>query len=96
MGYLIFSPFLPRFLGVLLAVEGLLYLTNSFATFLSPVIAAHVFPYLVASGIPEISLCLWLLVMGVDVPRWEKRASAAAFVTNQAIGSALGSGSREK
>jgi hypothetical protein len=77
-GYLIFqSTFLPRILGVLLAIAGLCYLTNSFANFLLPAFAAHLFPYiLVPCFIGELSLCLWLLVMGVNVPKWKQKAGA--------------------
>ena len=79
LGYPIFrSTFLPRIIGVMLGIEGLCYLANSFANFLAPGIAAHVFPYLVASALAEISLCLWLLVIGVNVQRWKEQASAAA------------------
>lgn len=76
-GYLVFrSTFLPRAIGVLLAIGGLCYLTYSFASFLSPEFAAHLVPYIqVPSGVAELSLCLWLLVMGVNVSRWEQQAS---------------------
>jgi hypothetical protein len=79
-GYLVFgSTFIPRILGVLLAIGGLCYLTYSFASFLSPGFAAHLFPYIqVPSGIAELSLCLWLLIVGVNVSRWEKQASKAS------------------
>src|SRR5882762_3109697 len=78
MGYLISkSTFLPRFIGILLAIEGVLYLANSFANFLAPAIASHVFPFLAASAVAEISLCLWLLVVGVNVPKWQNQAGAA-------------------
>src|SRR5579863_5256655 len=40
------STFLPRILGVLMAIAGLCYLTNSFANFLSPGLAAHLLPYI--------------------------------------------------
>jgi Domain of unknown function (DUF4386) len=77
-GYLIFrSTFFPRIIGVLLAIEGVCYLTNSFANFLAPGIAPYVFPYLLVSGVAEVSLCLWLLVRGVNVERWKMQASAA-------------------
>jgi len=75
IGYLIFkSVFLPRILGVLMALAGLGYLT-----FLWPSLGSHLFfPYIVIPGIVgEGSLTLWLLVMGVNGHRWEQQASAA-------------------
>jgi hypothetical protein len=77
-GYLIFnSTFLPRILGVLLAIEGVGYLINSFALFLAPGLQARIFPYFMATGIAEILFCLWLIVMGVNEQRWKEQASAA-------------------
>jgi len=76
MAYLIFrSKFLPRTLGVLLAIEGLGYLINSFALFLAPALQARIFPYFMATGIAEVALCLWLLVMGVNAQRWKEQAT---------------------
>jgi len=74
IGYLIFrSTFLPRILGVLMAIGGLGWLT-----FLSPPLAEYLWPYIAAPGIlGEGSLTLWLLVMGVNVQRWEEQAKAA-------------------
>jgi len=78
IAYLIIrSTFFPRIIGVLLAIEGLFYLINSFSNFLAPKFAAHFFPFLMASGVAEISLCLWLLVVGVNVQRWKEQAGAA-------------------
>jgi len=74
-GYLIFrSTFLPRVLGVLLAISGL-----GFVTYLYPPLAYHLFfPYIaVASALGEIPLELWLIVMGVNVERWKEQASTA-------------------
>lgn len=81
-GYLIFrSNLLPRAVGVLMAIAGLCYLVNSFATFLSPELATIVNPYiLLPSGIGEISFALWLLVFGVNRQGWSKRASLARVV----------------
>jgi hypothetical protein len=78
-GYLVFrSTFLPRTVGVLLAIGGLCYLVYSFASFLSPAFAAHLVPYIqLPSGLAELSLCLWLLVMGVNSQRWNEQATAA-------------------
>jgi len=75
-GYLIFrSTFLPRILGVLLAIDGL-----GFVTYLYPPLAYHMFiPYLAAASVlGEIPLELWLIVMGVNVQRWKEQATAAA------------------
>jgi hypothetical protein len=71
-GYLIFrSGYFPKTLGVLLMIGSLSYLTNSFALFVAPTYAAVIFPILVLALIGETSLCLWLIVKGVDVPKWE-------------------------
>jgi hypothetical protein len=79
VGYLLFrSTFLPRILGVLMAIAGLCYLTSSLATFLSPEVAARLFPYILVPGsVAELSLILWLLVKGVNDQRWKEWASAA-------------------
>jgi len=76
LGYLIFrSGYLPRALGVLMQIAGLCYLTNSLALIVSPSLAGRLFPaILIPVFIGEASLCLWLLVKGVNVPKWEERA----------------------
>jgi len=75
-GYLIIrSTFLPRFIGVFLAIGGLSYLTYSFASFLAPDFAAQLVPYIqLPSLLGEASFCLWLLIKGLNVPEWNKRA----------------------
>jgi Domain of unknown function (DUF4386) len=74
-GYLIFrSTFLPRILGVLLAIDGL-----GWMTFMTPPFASYLFPVIaVASAFAEIPLQLWLLVVGVNPQRWKDQASVAA------------------
>jgi hypothetical protein len=69
---------LPRLIGVLLAIEGLGYLINSFSLFLAPALQARIFPYFTTTAIAEVALCLWLLVMGVDVQRWKERSNRQA------------------
>ena len=71
IGYLIFrSNFLPRILGVLMAIAGLGWLT-----FLWPSLAAHLTPYVFAPGIlGEGALTLWLLAMGVNAERWNQQS----------------------
>jgi Domain of unknown function (DUF4386) len=77
IGYLIFrSDFLPRVLGVLLAIGGLSYLIDSFVVLLSPQLAARLPDIITLGGISELLLSLWLMAMGVNVPRWEEKANA--------------------
>src|SRR3989475_4493651 len=78
VGYLIFrSGYLPKTIGVLMQIAGVCYLTNSFALILSAAVANRLFPaILVPALIGEVSLCLWLLVKGVNVEKWEEKASA--------------------
>jgi len=73
IGYLIFrSTFLPRVLGVLMAIAGLGYLT-----FLWPPLGKFLNPYnMIPGGIGEWSLTVWLLVKGVDEQRWKEYPSA--------------------
>lgn len=80
LGYLIVhSNFFPRIIGVALAIEGLGYLVNSFTLFLAPAWQARIFPYFTVTALAEVALALWLLVMGVDEPRWRAQARAAGF-----------------
>ena len=74
IGYLVFkSTFLPRVLGVLMALGGLGWLT-----FASPSLVRALSPYNMAPGVfGEGMLTLWLLVMGVNVQRWHQQATAA-------------------
>lgn len=78
VGYLILrSGYLPRAIGVLMQIAGVCYLVNSFALLLAPSFADMIFPaILVPSFLGELSLCLWLLVKGVNVSRWEEKARA--------------------
>jgi Domain of unknown function (DUF4386) len=72
-GYLIFrSTFLPRILGVLLAISGL-----GWMTYLYPPLAHRLWHVIAAaSALGEIPLELWLIVMSVNVQKWEEKASA--------------------
>jgi hypothetical protein len=75
IGYLIFnSIFLPRILGILMALAGLGYLI-----FLWPPLGRYLFfPYILIPGVVgEGSLTQWLLVMGVNVQRWKEQEGAA-------------------
>ena len=72
IGYLIFrSTFLPRIIGVLEVLAGLGYLTLLWRP-----LAHYLYPYnLALAGPGEISLMLWLLVKGVNVPKWKEQAT---------------------
>ena len=76
IGYLILrSSFLPRILGVLMAFGGMGWLT-----FLSPSLASYLAPFNFIPGIlGEGALTLWLLVVGVNVPRWKAQAGAGTI-----------------
>jgi hypothetical protein len=78
LGYLIIrSGYLPKVLGVLMQIAGVCYLTNSFALLLAPTVANMIFPaILIPAFIAESSLALWLVVKGVNVPKWAERARA--------------------
>src|ERR1700687_1180976 len=73
-GYLICrSTCLPRILGVLLAIDGLGWVTH-----LVPPFGRSLFPVIaVAAALAEFPLQLWLLIMGVNTQRWLEQATAA-------------------
>lgn len=65
------SIFLPRIIGVLMVLAGL-----SYVPFLWPPLARSLQPYILFfPAVGQISLTLWLLVMGVNVQRWREQAS---------------------
>ena len=72
-GYLILrSKFLPAVLGLLMIVAGVTYWINSFQLFLALPI-----PYIQwVTLIAELSLALWLLVVGVNEAKWRTRTQA--------------------
>lgn len=73
IGYLIFrATFLPRILGVLMALAGLAWLT-----WLSDPLVKHLSPYNLAVGtLAELLVFLWLLLRGLNAQRWNELASA--------------------
>ena len=79
LGYLVYkSGYLPRILGILLIFASFAYLIDSFAILLlanygeTPVYLA--IPIIIA----EMAFPLWLLIKGVNVEKWEKRALESA------------------
>jgi len=80
LGYLVIkSGYLPRILGIFLLIDCLVLLIWVFQFFLfypgNEGISASC---LAISFIAEASLCLWLLIKGVNVEQWEKRALETA------------------
>lgn len=79
IGCLIWSArFLPRALGLLMAVAGLSYLIYTLTYFLAPAIAPLLYPYILAPPFfGEGGLALWLLVLGVNETKWRAQATAS-------------------
>ncbi len=74
--YLIFqSDYLPKFLGALMAIGGLGFVVRNFLLILAPAYASTVLLELMFPG--GLILAVWLLLKGVDVPKWKARVSAA-------------------
>lgn len=73
IGYVIFKTnALPKIIGVAYAIAGLCYLINSFTMFLSKGFVNPLFIYLaIPIFIGELSLCLWLLIKGIDTSKLE-------------------------
>jgi len=76
-GYLIFrSGYLPKFVGLLMQLAGLSYLIACFAALFAPAFADLISPaILLPPLIGESSFCLWLLVKGVNIAKWNERMS---------------------
>jgi hypothetical protein len=68
LGYLVYeSKFLPRFLGVLLMLDGIGVLIWFLQALLLPAYPAISYPAFVLGFVAEVGLALWLLVKGVKV-----------------------------
>lgn len=78
LGYLIVkSGYLPKALGALMMAASLTYLIGSYTRFLFPDYVPVVSPIYIVAFVSEVSLCLWLLVKGVNVQQWERRVGTA-------------------
>ncbi|HWW73706.1 MAG TPA: DUF4386 domain-containing protein [Duganella sp.] len=72
------SGYMPAAIGALMQLAGACYLVNSFAMILYPALQDMLFPaILLPSFIGESAFCLYLLIKGVNVPEWERRAGGA-------------------
>jgi uncharacterized protein DUF4386 len=78
-GWLVFKlGFLPRFLGVLLMIGCFGYVIQSFVGFLSPNLLVYTAPLAALTSSGELLVPVWLLIMGVNIEQWKKRALVSA------------------
>ncbi len=68
------SGYLPKFLGVLMAIGGVGFVVRNFALILAPAYASDVLLMLMFPG--GLIMAVWLLIKGIDVPKWNERADA--------------------
>ena len=74
LGYLVYkSGFLPKFLGVILMLDGIGILVWFLQVLLLPAYPAISYPAFALSFVAEVGLGLWLLVKGVNIPAAEVR-----------------------
>jgi hypothetical protein len=80
LGYLVYkSGFFPKVLGLLLLLPAFGYLVDSFGNFLFPQydeIYASTVVLLAIVG--ELSFTFWLMIKGINVEQWKKRALESA------------------
>jgi len=77
LGYLIFkSGYFPRILGVLLILAACGYLIDSAGLLFVPSYDATPVFLALPIAIAEIAFPLWLLIKGVNIEQWDKRALA--------------------
>ena len=79
LGYLLFkSGYFPRILGVLFVFASFGYLIDSYGHLLLPQYT-EIYTVVVWATVPaELSFAVWLLIKGVNVEQWEKRALESA------------------
>ncbi len=79
LGLLVYrSRFLPRFLGVWLAIGGFALVILSLTGVLMPHYYDKVFTYSQAAFFGEVALVLWLVIKGARPPALEAAASSVA------------------
>ena len=76
MGYLVFkSNYIPKIIGVLLIIGGMGYLVDFVTFFVFPTFGVVLSEY---AFLGEVLMVFWLLIKGVNVEQWEKRALESA------------------
>jgi hypothetical protein len=69
------SSYLPKFLGVLMAIGGIGFFVRNFLLILAPAYASDVLLMLMFPG--GLIMTVWLLVKGVNVQKWNASVNAA-------------------
>jgi hypothetical protein len=73
LGYLfVKSGYIPRILGGMVVIASFGYLIHSFGNFMFPDYQAVFERIVTLEFVPEVSLALWLLIRGVEVPQQEE------------------------
>lgn len=74
LGYLILkSSYFPKILGGLIIAAAAAYLLGSYTRFLFPDYLLFISPIYIIALVAEVSMCLWLLVKGINLQQWEKK-----------------------
>lgn len=74
VGYLVFtSRFLPRFVGILVMIAGIGYLSDSVTHILFPDFKVKIAMF---TFIGELVLAFWLLIKGVNISKWHAQDTA--------------------
>jgi len=75
MGYLVFkSTFIPKIIGILLMIGCFGYLADAFIFFINPEFSIEFAQFLFVG---EMAMAFWLLIMGVNVEKWQQQARGA-------------------
>lgn len=73
------ATFLPRILGLFLAIAGVGWLVGNLGAIIAPDVLGGIARTLVPiSGLGEFLFTLWLLVMGVNAEKWRAQATTSA------------------
>jgi hypothetical protein len=83
-GYLIYkSTYIPRFIGVLLMIVGVAFVTKNLTLVLAPAYSFDLL--LLPAPLTIIVLTVWFLWKGVDVQKWNARVLAMRAVTDPSL-----------
>lgn len=78
IGWLAFaSRFLPKFIGVLMAIGGIGYLVKCLAILLASDLADRIPDTMALGGLAELALSLWLVLVGAGALKWRNAGATA-------------------